>query len=223
MLNCKAIAFDAYGTLFDVASINAHLESVLGAKTDAVSAVWRSKQLEYTWLRSLMERYLPFSEVTKDALHYALAAEEVSLESVAVTRLLEAYNLIQAYAETRNVLSQLQPLYHLAVLSNGDHPMLERNLNHNGLQPYFKAILSADDVQTFKPKPAVYQMALDQFNLAAEEILFVSSNTWDVAGAKSFGLQVAWLNRGQKQLEQLGLVPDMEVDSLKDLLTRLRS
>lgn len=214
----KALVFDAFGTLFDVYSLDQRLETHFGEQAPAINAVWRQKQLQYTWLRSLMNRYKPFSAVTAEALAFACKEVGVELTEEVKAHMVQGYYELQAYPTLKNGLAELQKQYQLAILSNADPAMLNSAAKFNQIDHFFEAILSVDKLQLFKPIPAVYELAPEALKLHASEIAFVSSNTWDVSGAKSFGLFTIWLNRNTSTLEELGFPPDIEIDKLAALV-----
>jgi 2-haloacid dehalogenase len=199
----KACVFDAYGTLFDVHSAVGRHRDALGDKADAVSATWRDKQLQYSWLRSLMGAYVPFWQVTREALEYAFAMHGVE-NDVLAEALMGAYLELDAYPEVKSTLETLQGQgFKLAILSNGSREMLSAAVNNAGLEPIFDAVLSVEAVGIFKPHASVYQMGCDSLGVTANEICFLSSNAWDVCGAANFGFQVAWINRFSQPAERL--------------------
>ena len=214
----RAIVFDAYGTLFNVNSLDGILADHFGQKSNQLSTLWRRKQLEYTWLRTLMGRYRTFSELTMDALKHSCQALELEYTNAIGQRLYREYLTLQAYPEVYSVLNNLAESVDLGVLSNANPPMLDGAIERNNLQIFFKHVLSADSISLFKPRPEIYNLACDCFQLAPTQILFVSSNTWDVSGAKSNGLQVAWLNRFDGTLEELDYQPDYILDEMKQLI-----
>lgn len=215
--NIKACVFDAYGTLFDVHSAVGKYRERVGDQADQVSGVWRTKQLEYTWLRSLMGKHVDFWQVTQDALDYAFATFEINDQALAQA-LMAAYLQLDCYPEVPEVLDQLkQSGMQTAILSNGSPRMLEAAVRHAGLQEVLDAVLSIEAVGIFKPSPTVYQLAVDQLGVSAQQICFQSSNAWDVAGANSFGLRVVWVNRFGQQAERLGTSYDAELTSLAGL------
>jgi 2-haloacid dehalogenase len=214
----KAFVFDAYGTLFNINSLDKRLAHYFGNRAEAISATWRRKQLEYTWLRALMQRYVPFSQVTLEALTYACQLAGVTLTDEIRHDLRQRYEILSAYPEVTATLKQLSQNYRLAILSNADPVFLEQAVQHNELGDYLEAVLSADALQTYKTVPQVYQLAADTLQLPPEQIAFVTSNPWDVAGAKSFGLTTVWINRGTIP-EQLGLPADFEIVHFQDLDT----
>lgn len=217
LTNIKACVFDAYGTLFDVHSAVSKYRERVGDQADQVSGLWRTKQLEYTWLRSLMGKHVDFWQVTKDALDYAFATFGLN-DSKLSQALMDAYLQLDCYSEVSEVLSQLkQRGLQTAILSNGSPTMLDAAVQHAGLQDTLDAVLSIEAVGIFKPSPKVYQLAVDQLGVSAQEICFQSSNAWDVAGANSFGLRVVWVNRFGQQAERLGTGYDAELKSLVGL------
>ena len=215
----RAIVFDAYGTLFDVHSVVAACEALFPGEGRALSQLWRTKQLEYSWLRSLMGRYVDFNVVTQDALQYACASLRLEWSEATSTTLNDAYRRLSLFDDTRATLEQLrarQPSRKLAILSNGAPDMLNAVVTHNGLM--FDLVLSAFDAGVFKPDPAVYRLACQRLDLPPAEIAFVSSNGWDAAGAKAFGFTTYWINRTGAPGEALGLTPDRQLATLSELL-----
>jgi 2-haloacid dehalogenase len=219
MMRPRAYVFDAYGTLFDVHSV---IEAGRRVTTDphALSQLWRQKQLEYTWLRSLMGRYEDFWAVTGQALRFALARLGIAATEAQVSALMEAYLTLDCFPEVRGALARLAGTP-LGILSNGSPRMLESAVRSSGLEGVFTQVLSVDAVRTYKPSPTVYALAPRAFGMPAEAILFVSSNGWDVAGAKAFGYRTCWCNRQRAPLEALGVTPDHEVDRLDQIPERL--
>src|SRR5215813_3339253 len=215
MVTAQAFVFDAYGTLFDVHSVVAALQEVT-AEAEAVSHLWRTKQLEYTWLRSLMGRYRDFWAVTDEALRFALKHHGLRLTPDLHSAILNAYLQLSAYPEVPATLEVLAPRP-CAILSNGSPRMLEAAVVSSGLTWTFAHILSADLVQVYKPAPRVYDLAAKALSLPKEAIIFVSSNAFDVMGAKAYGFQVAWINRTDAQADELGLTPDIVLSRLDEL------
>lgn len=214
----KACVFDAYGTLFDVHSAVGRHRKTLGAKADAVSVLWRGKQLEYTWLRSLMGRHVDFWRVTGDALDYALDAHEVADDALREA-LMQAYMSLDAYPEVTGVLQRLRDAgMHTAILSNGSPAMLESAVRSAGIADLLDTTLSVEDVGIYKPDPRVYQLALDRLDVEREQVSFQSSNAWDAVGAACFGFRVAWVNRFGQRHERLDHTPDAEIRDLEQLL-----
>jgi 2-haloacid dehalogenase len=210
-----ALVFDAYGTLYDVHAAIRRCEEFWPGKGTALSHLWRAKQLEYTWQRSLMRRYLPFSAVTREALAYACEALKLALDQTRANALMDEYLKLAAYPDVPAALRRLAGRK-LAILTNGSPDMIEPLVKHSGLK--FDAVLSVDEVKIFKPAPEVYQLAVDRLGVANERIGFVSSNCWDALGAKSFGFRVYWINRLKAPVDQLGVQPDAIVGSLNEVL-----
>ncbi len=213
----KAIVFDAYGTLFDIASVQDRLEYHVGLHAQRFGEIWRGKQLEYTWLRAMMGRYQPFSVVTREALIYTCTVLSLHVSEEIVDDLMEHYLKLSVFEEIPDILATLRKSHQLAILSNADKPMLEKAVHYNQLSNSFDVILSADEVKTFKTTPVVYALAEKYLKLSKEEICFVSTNRWDVVGAKSFGFRVIWLNRHNQMMEAMEYLPDEIISSLSDL------
>jgi 2-haloacid dehalogenase len=213
----RACVFDAYGTLFDYASAAASCRDVLGDKHAALTAMWRDKQLQYTWLRSLEGHYVDFWQVTGDALDYVM--ETLGLDDpVLRDRLMNLYLGLAPFPEVPDVLRQLKAAgYKLAILSNGSPWMLERMIGAAGLAGMFDAVLSVEAAGVFKTHPKVYQLALDRLGLPADAIAFQSSNAWDAYAASAFGMRVVWCNRYDQRPERLPGQPDVEIRSLAAL------
>lgn len=213
----KACVFDAYGTLFDVHSAAARCRDDLGDKADALSVLWRQKQLEYTWLRSLMAAHADFWQVTGDALDYAMAA--TGLEDAALReKLMALYLALDAYPEVPQTLERLRKSgMRTAILSNGSPTMLGAAVESAGIAAHLDHVLSVEDVGIFKVAKQTYQLAVDRFGLRPSEICFMSSNAWDAAGAAHFGLQVVWINRFGQPRERLPGEPRAELQSLHAL------
>jgi 2-haloacid dehalogenase len=214
MEGIRACVFDAYGTLFDVHSAVARLRPEIGVAADELSQLWRTKQLEYSWLRALMGRHADFWQVTGDALDYAL--ERVGIEPGPIREhLMDAYLELHAYPEVPEVLSRLRAAgLKLAILSNGAPAMLESAVGNAGIGELLEAVLSVEEVGVFKPDPRVYQLAVDRLAVSANQIAFQSSNAWDVNGATCFGLRAVWINRIGAPAERL---PGQAERELRDL------
>jgi 2-haloacid dehalogenase len=213
----KACVFDAYGTLFDVHSAVGKHRERLGDIADRVSTVWRTKQLEYTWLRSLMKRHADFWQVTQDALDFAF--EMHSLKDSQLSKdLMGAYLELDCYPEVPGALSELKTYgFKIAILSNGTPTMLEAAVKNSRLESMIPQIFSVETAGVFKPDPRVYQIAVDELGVKPEEIVFQSSNAWDAAGAAAFGLNVAWINRFGQSPERLPGKPQIEIKDLAEL------
>ena len=212
--NIRACVFDAYGTLFDVHSAVDRYEDRVGKQAKAVSELWRMKQLQYTWIRSLMGKHAPFWQLTGDALDYALEAYGISDASLR-DNLMSAYLELDAYPEVSDTLSRLKDMgMKLAILSNGSPQMLESGAASAGIAGLLDANLSVEEVGIYKPDPRVYQLA----GVTKEQVSFQSSNSWDAVGAATFGFRVAWINRFGQGRERLTADPDVELKTLDELL-----
>jgi 2-haloacid dehalogenase len=213
----KACVFDAYGTLFDVHSAVGEHRARLGDIADQVSTVWRTKQLEYTWLRSLMQRHADFWQVTRDALDFAFEMHGLKDPELGKD-LMAAYLQLECYPEVPGTLSELDTRgFKIAILSNGTPMMLEAAVKNSGLEWLIPQIFSVESAGVFKPDPRVYRIATDQLSLKPEEIVFQSSNAWDAAGAAAFGFNVAWVNRFNQSPERLPGKPRVEIKDLSEL------
>jgi 2-haloacid dehalogenase len=218
----KALAFDAYGTLFDVASVLSLCEELFPGKGSAVSQMWRAKQLEYSWLRSLMGRYENFSHVTESALVFSCNALQLSLSGRVRARLMDAYLHLTPFAEVPEALKALSSLK-LAIFSNGSPQMLEAVVKNAGLTNAFTDIISVDSVKIFKPSPLAYELVVKTLGLEKSSVGFVSSNSWDALGGKSFGFRTFWINRAAAPLDELGFQPDAKLKTLAELPSLLKS
>lgn len=209
-----ALVFDAYGTLYDVHSVMRRCESFFPGKGAQLSQLWRAKQLEYTWQRSLMRRYAPFSSVTREALAYACEALRLELTAERMEALMSEYLMLSTYDDVAATLDRFQGTK-LAILSNGSPDMLVPLVRNSGLP--LDAVISVDELKLYKPAPEVYALAVSRLDVPRERIGFVSSNCWDALGAKSFGFAVYWINRAGAPLDRLGFKPDGILTSLGDL------
>ena len=215
--NINACVFDAYGTLFDVHSAVGKYIERLGDVSEQVSNIWRTKQLEYTWLRSLMKKHADFWQITQDALDYALDVFNITDQQLR-NDLINAYLELECYPEVPDTLVKLKDSgRQIAILSNGSPSMIEAVVKSSGLEELVQIILSVEMVGIFKPDPAVYQLAVNQLGVTAAEIVFMSSNAWDAVGATAFGLRVAWINRFAQRPERLPFQPDIEIKTLDQL------
>jgi 2-haloacid dehalogenase len=215
-MKLDALVFDAYGTLFDVHSVLRRCEECWPGKGAALSAAWRAKQLEYTWQRSLMRAYKPFSEVTRDALEHSCEALRLTLSPAQKEQLMAEYRKLALFPDVA-----LQGLPgKKAILSNGSPDMLDPLVKQSGLT--FDAVLSVDELKIFKPAPEVYALAVKRLEVEAERIGFVSSNCWDALGAKAFGFRAFWINRSGAPLDRLGPRPDAILKTFGDLPEILR-
>ncbi len=213
----KACVFDAYGTLFDHHSAIGKHRKQLGDAADQISLLWRTKQLEYTWLRSLMKHHADFWQVTQDALDFAFDMHQITNLDLK-NDLMNAYLSLECYPEVPDVLFLLKTRgFKLAILSNGTHEMLDSAVKKSGISDLIDITLSVEQIGTFKPDPSVYQLAVDQLNLHSHEIIFQSSNAWDASGASAFGFNVAWINRFGQSKERLPGKPNFELKTLMEL------
>ncbi|HEU0230050.1 MAG TPA: haloacid dehalogenase type II [Burkholderiaceae bacterium] len=216
----KAIVFDLYGTLYDVHSVIEQCDCAYPGKGAEISLLWRQKQLEYTWLRSLMGQrlYIPFEQATRDALVYTCGHLGVDLDDTTCAALCDAYLKLSPYPEVPAALARLQSMgLPLAILSNGSAFSINSVVNHSGLQARFTHLLSVDPARTFKPDPRVYTLACEAFSLPADQILFVSSNAWDASGAYHFGFDVCWVNRRGAVFDELGAAPRAIVKGIDEI------
>jgi 2-haloacid dehalogenase len=213
-MRAEALVFDAYGTLFDVHSVVARCESCWPGKGAQLSQLWRAKQLEYTWQRSLMQRYAPFSTVTREALAYACEALGLELTVAQMEGLMAEYLKLSTYPEVADALNRLPKRQ--AILSNGSPDMLLPLVENSGLR--FDAVISVDELKVFKPAPQVYELAVRKLGVSKDKIGFVSSNCWDALGAKSYGFMVYWINRLNAPVDRLGFKPDAVLTSLNEVL-----
>ncbi|MFK4387591.1 haloacid dehalogenase type II [Bradyrhizobium sp. USDA 223] len=236
----KAVVFDAYGTLYDIQSVADVTEDAFPGYGEIITQVWRIKQLEYTWLRSLMQAYQDFDAVTRDSLAYTLRVLGLVYESQAFERVIEKYLHLDLYPDAAETLAALRPRK-LAILSNGSPDMLNALVRNSGLDLLLDSSISVDAKKIFKPSPQAYELIGEVLGTAPDEVLFVSSNPWDAAGAKSFGLKVAWIERVtpeamalacvenelvapltmfkaiRTQMDELGFAPDHRVRALSEL------
>ncbi|MCC8394484.1 haloacid dehalogenase type II [Paraburkholderia sp. MMS20-SJTR3] len=228
----RAVIFDAYGTLFDVHSVLAAAEQLFPGHGDALSQLWRQKQIEYTQLRTLAApldapgaHYRPFWDITLDALRFAAKKLQLTLGRAAEKRLMDEYACLSAFPDAVPVLRALRetadaadaPRVGLAILSNGNPQMLDIAVKSAGMSALFDHVLSVDAVRAYKPSPAAYALGPAAFGVAAREIVFVSSNGWDVAGATWFGFTTFWLNRQKLPVEELGIAPHGTGGGMHDL------
>lgn len=212
----RALVFDAYGTLFDPFSVRGLAEQLFPGQGAALSQLWRSKQLEYSWLRTLMGRYDNFWKITEDALSFSCRSLGLSCSEQQRHALMEIYLSLPPFPEVRPALERLSALP-LCILSNGTPEMLAAVVAANGMAQFFAHIFSVDSLQIYKPRPEVYQHAVDNLGLPRKAIGFVSSNFWDISGATNFGFQTFWLNRSSTAPDELGVTPTALMKKLSDL------
>lgn len=240
IVTVKAVVFDAYGTLYDIQSVAAMTEQAFPGYGETVTQIWRIKQLEYTWLRSLMGRYESFWTVTRDSLEYTLSCLGLKDDGAFFDRIMDKYLHLDPYADAKQTLASLKN-FRLAILSNGNQSMLDALVRNTGLDSHLDEVISIDSRKIFKPSPAAYELIEERLGVPPANVLFVSSNGFDAAGAKNFGLNVAWIRRAgpqaprqdmdatgvlgplgmfkalRMQSEALQLDPDHEIGSLSDL------
>lgn len=216
----SALVFDAYGTLFDVHSVVAACEARFGGHGEGLSRLWRAKQLEYSWLTSLMGRYEDFETLTGRALRYACTALGLDATPEDQARIVDAYRRLDLFPDARAALDAPYG-YPLAILSNGAPAMLQALVEHAGIGTVFGVLISVDELRIYKPDPRVYQHAAERLGLAPAAIGFVSANAWDACGAAAFGLRSFWVNRAGAPLDELGVAPAAILGSLEELAVRL--
>lgn len=216
-MNKKFLVFDAYGTLLQVSSHISGLSDEQQKLSENIQALWRTKQLEYTWLRSLMDKFKGFNTVTREALDYACIYYQLTDESLKEA-ILSIFEKPTAFDDARNFLKQCKAKgLQTAILSNGEQAMLERSVAVASIDPYIDQILSASSVQIFKPSPKVYELATHSFSCKASDIIFFSSNSWDIAGATQFGFHTVWINRKNLPFDELGVEPWKVCQSFDEL------
>jgi len=217
MKNIKAIIFDAYGTLFDVNSAAEKCKDKIGDKWEGFANYWRTTQLEYTWLRSLMKRHKNFWEITEDSLDKSMKL--FMIDSSMRNELLDLYKTLSPFPEVIGTLKKLKEKnYKLAILSNGTHGILNELVNSNHLENIFDDIFSIEEVGIFKPDSKVYGIPLRKYQIQKNEIIFLSSNTWDVSGAGNYGFNSIWVNRNNNIFDYLDYEPKHKVENLSQLL-----
>jgi 2-haloacid dehalogenase len=212
----RALVFDAYGTLFDPFAVKTRAEELFPGNGAALSQLWRAKQLEYSWLRTLMGRYENFWKITEDALLFACHTLKLSCDKHLRSQLMQVYLTLPAFPEVKPALAKLSSLP-LSILSNGTPEMLAPLVAANDMTRYFKNVFSVDALQMYKPRPEVYQHAVSSLGVPKEAIGFISSNFWDIAGATSFGFRTFWLNRASVPADELGIAPIAVLSTLTEL------
>jgi 2-haloacid dehalogenase len=217
MKNIKAIIFDAYGTLFDVNSAAEKYKDKIGDKWESFANYWRTTQLEYTWLRSLMDRHKDFWQVTEDSLDKSMKAFKI--DPSMRNELLELYKILSTFSEVKEVLKALKEKnYRLAILSNGTPTLLNELVKSNNLDNIFDDIFSIEEVGIYKPDSKVYDMPIKKYKIQKDEVAFLSANTWDVSGAGNYGYSSIWVNRNNNIFDNLDYKPKNVVKNLKQLL-----
>ena len=217
MKNIKAIIFDAYGTLFDVNSAAEKCKDKIGDKWESFANYWRTTQLEYTWLRSLMNRHKDFWQITEDSLDKSIKAFKI--DNSMRNELLDLYKKLSTFTEVKEVLNSLKKKnYKLAILSNGTPALLNKLVSSNDLTDIFDDIFSIEEVGIYKPDPKVYDLPVKKYQIKKDEVTFLSSNTWDVSGSGNYGYNSIWVNRNKNIFDNLDYKPKNEVENLKQLL-----
>ena len=216
-MKTKVLVFDAYGTLFDVNSAAEKCKNKIGTKWEAFANFWRTTQLEYTWLRSLMKKHKNFWEVTEDSLDKSMRMFNINKSMK--NELLNLYKILSPYPEVRGVLKDLKKKnYKLAILSNGTPALLNELVTSNNLNNLFDDLFSIEEVKVYKPDSRVYEMPIKKYNLKADEITFLSANTWDVSGGGNYGYNSIWVNRNKLEFDILDYQPKNEISDLTHLL-----
>ena len=217
MKNIKAIIFDAYGTLFDVNSAAEKCKDKIGSKWEKFADYWRTTQLEYTWLRSLMNRHKDFLQVTEESLYKSMKKFEIDLSMK--NELLSLYKVLSTFKEVPEVLKKLkEKKYKLGILSNGTPYLLEELIKSNNLQNIFDDVFSIEEVGIYKPDSKVYEIPIRKYKIKKEEVVFLSANTWDVCGGGNYGFNSVWVNRNNNIFDYLDYKPKNEIKNLKELL-----
>ena len=216
-MKAKAIVFDAYGTLFDVNSAAEKCKDKIGSKWEAFANHWRTTQLEYTWLRSLMNRHKNFWDVTEDSLDKSIKV--FSIDKNMKNDLLNLYKILSPYPEVKEVLDNLKKKsFKLAILSNGTPSLLSELIKNSDLNNLFDDLFSVEEVKVYKPDSRVYELPVKKYNVKADEVTFLSANTWDVSGGGNFGYNSIWVNRNKSEFDILDYQPKNEINNLKQLL-----
>jgi len=217
MKNIKAIIFDAYGTLFDVNSAAEKCKERLGDKWEGFANYWRTTQLEYTWLRSLMRRHKDFWQITEDSLDKSM--NFYNIDNSMRSELLNLYKVLSPFTEVSDALKKLKKSnYKLAILSNGTPDLLNELVISNQLKDIFDDIFSVEEVGIFKPDSKVYDLPINKYNIEKNEVLFLSANTWDVSGAGNYGYNTVWVNRNNNIFDKLDFEPNKQISNLSELL-----
>ena len=217
MKKIKVIIFDAYGTLFDVNSAAEKCKEKIGDKWESFANYWRTTQLEYTWLRSLMKRHKDFWQVTEDSLDKSLLAFKIDPNMR--SELLNLYKILNTFPEVKEVLKNLkEKKYKISILSNGTPDLLDGLVKSNNLEKMFDDIFSVEEVGIYKPDAKVYDMPIKKYKVAKNEVAFLSANTWDVSGAGNFGFNSIWVNRNKNIFDKLDYIPHNEINNLNELL-----
>ena len=216
MKNIKVIIFDAYGTLFDVNSAAEKCKNKIGHKWELFANYWRTTQLQYTWLRSLMSRYKDFWKITEDSLDKSMRVFEI--DTSMKNELLKLYKILSTFPEVNETLKKLkEKKYKLIILSNGTHSLLKELVTSNNLESIFDDVLSIEEVKIYKPHPNVYNIPIKKYQIEKNQFVYLSSNTWDVSAAGNFGFNAVWVNRNKNIFDNLDYIPIAEINNLSDL------
>ena len=219
-MKTKAVVFDAYGTLFDVNSAAEKCKDKIGAKWETFANFWRTTQLEYTWLRSLMKRHKNFWDITEDSLDKSMKVFNINKNMK--NELLSLYKILSPYPEVRGVLEDLKKKnFKLSILSNGTPDLLNELVENNKLNNLFDDLFSIEDVKIYKPDPSVYELPVKKYRIKSGEITFLSANTWDVSGGGNFGYNSIWVNRYNSVFDILDFEPKNEINNLTQLLDKI--
>ena len=217
MKNVKAIIFDAYGTLFDVNSAAEKCKDKIGDKWESFANYWRTTQLEYTWLRSLMKKHKDFCQITEDSLDKSMKAFKI--DSSMRDELLDLYKILSTFPEVKEVLNNLKEKnYKLAILSNGTSALLNKLVKSNNLESIFDDIFSVEEVGIYKPDSKVYDIPIKKYQIQKNEVVFLSANTWDVSGGGNYGYNSVWVNRNNNIFDYLDYKPQDQVKHLGEIL-----
>ena len=217
MKNVKAIIFDAYGTLFDVNSAAEKCKGKIGNKWENFANYWRTTQLEYTWLRSLMERHKDFWQITEDSLDKSMKV--FNIDNSMKNELLSLYKVLSTFPEVNEVLKKLkEKKYKIAILSNGTPSLINELVKSNNLDNMFDDVFSIEQVKVYKPDNKVYDIPIQKYKIQNDEVVFLSANTWDISGGGNFGYNAVWVNRNSNVFDNLDYEPKNEIGNLKELL-----
>ena len=220
MENIKVIIFDAYGTLFDVNSAAEKCKNKIGDKWEQFANYWRTTQLEYTWLRSLMKRHKDFWKVTDESLDKSMRVFKI--DNSLKNELLNLYRVLSTFSEVNETIKKLnKKKYKLAILSNGTPDLLYELVKNNNLENFFEDIFSIEEVKTYKPHPDVYDIPIKKYHVQKDEVAYLSANTWDVSAAGNYGFKAVWVNRNNSTFDNLDYIPKHQITHLGELLDKI--
>ncbi|MFQ3791446.1 haloacid dehalogenase type II [Staphylococcus nepalensis] len=218
----KAIIFDVYGTLFDMSSLKKDMVQFDDAQATSISKLWRKTQLNHMFLKQIMQRYIPFDELTKEALRYTMESHEIQYNREDVNQLFDSFLDLEYFEEVPQVVSLLNSKeIDVGILSNGNDNMLMPLIDNSELGDYINTVISVNEIKQYKPSPASYALILKYYHLKREDILFVSSNSWDVTGASNFGFDTVWVNRHNELFDFNGQIPTITVNNLNEIVNWL--